>query len=105
MLALFRQAIPEAVRGLSTGFIVWAGASPCAPTLVCAACPDCTCTFDVVTRRGAPPEGACTGIALSWLVFALLVGVALGAVGARAIGFTPRRIVGKCGRGVVLQLA
>jgi hypothetical protein len=105
MLAVLKQAIPEALRGLSTGVIVWAGTAPCAPTLVCSACPDCSCTCDGATRRGPSVEAACSGVAPWWVAAALVVGALVGFVGARCALPEPRRPGGKGGRGVVLQLA
>ncbi len=107
MLAVIKQAIPEAIKGLSTGFIVWAGSSPCSPQLVCAVCPDCICTCDGTTRRGPAPAALCRGDA--WLVvvalLALVAGTLLGYSFALCSVREQRRAGGKGARGVVLQLA
>ncbi len=116
MQTLARQAIAELAKGFSTGLVLWAGSTPCTPTLVCgscAVCPDChfSCHDGVRIVRGA--ETGCGGFPWVWLFAALVCGVAVGFVAGRGtwtvgeIGESPRRgsvTVGKGGKGVVRQL-
>ena len=103
MQALARQAVAEVVHGISTGIVVWAGGTPCSPTLVCVECPDCHCSCQDGVR--AQPSVAASGDGiLGWLVVvALALGIVGGFIAGRA-SVTPARRPGKGGRGVVLQL-
>ncbi len=99
------QAIIEVAKGLSTGFVVWAGKSACSHTLQCSVCPDChrSCRDDAWVLDA--PEG----YSLLWLVVVFGVGiVVVGAVLNRLLlvgwGERPcRHFPGV--RGVVLQIS
>ena len=116
MQTLARQAIAELAKGVSTGLVVWAGAAPCTPTLVCsscALCPDCHCSCHDGVRASRPADADCGGFALGWLVAALACGVVIGLVLAAGLRHrsepetAPRRSLcapPKAGKGVVRQL-
>ncbi len=107
MQALARQAVAEIAHGLSTGLVVWAGSAPCAPTLVCASCPDCQCSCQDGARVQPAAVASGCGFAIIWLVVALGCGLCMGFAAGRFSSTSrfeaPRRAV-KGGRGVVLQL-
>ena len=116
MQTLARQAIAELAKGVSTGLVVWAGAAPCTPTLVCsscALCPDCHCSCHDGVRAPRLADADCGGFSLGWLVAALAGGVVIGLVLAAGLRHrsefeaAPRRspcAPPKAGKGVVRQL-
>ena len=70
--AVARQAAVELVRGVSTGAVVWASLTPCAPAL---SCPASTC----ICHAAAPAVAeAVSGFSFGYLLAAFAAGLLAG---------------------------